>query len=243
MQVTARNLETARIVISSDQEMIRSALRGLLESQGVAVVAECANRPEALSATLLAKPHLILLDFDLCTRCTGVSERIGALLHAACGTPVLILTARDDCQAALAALEHGAVGFVMKSRSPETLHRAIRAGIAGETWLERSTMAAVFRSASPSAPGGGNGNGNHNSSASDHGSEPQLTRREREIVELVLLGMQNKAIAERLFISSTTVRHHLTTIFDKLEVSNRLELMRKLFDGTSFLQPDVLAAH
>ena len=147
MQVTARNLETARIVISSDQEMIRSALRGLLESQGVAVVAECANRPEALSATLLAKPHLILLDFDLCTRCTGVSERIGALLHAACGTPVLILTARDDCQAALAALEHGAVGFVMKSRSPETLHRAIRAGIAGETWLERSTMAAVFRSA------------------------------------------------------------------------------------------------
>jgi len=55
--------------------------------------------------------------------------------------------------------------------------------------------------------------------------------------------MQNKAIAERLFISSTTVRHHLTTIFDKLEVSNRLELMRKLFDGSSFLQPDVLAAH
>ncbi len=241
MQVTARNLETARIVISSDQEMIRSALRGLLESQGVAVVAECDNRPEALSATLLVKPHLILLDFDLCTRCSGVPERIGALLHAAGGTPVLILTARDDCHAALAALEHGAVGFVMKSRSPETLHRAIRAGIAGETWLERSTMAAVFRSASPAAPG--DGNGNQDGSASDHGSEPQLTRREREIVELVLLGMQNKAIAERLFISATTVRHHLTTIFDKLEVSNRLELMRKLFDETSFLQPDALAAH
>jgi len=64
-----------------------------------------------------------------------------------------------------------------------------------------------------------------------------LTRREREIVDLVVLGMQNRAIAERLFIAQTTVRHHLTSIFDKLGVNNRFELIRRVFSTSSELQP------
>lgn len=205
----------ARIAISGDQPIIRAGIRRLVESRvGITVVRECDNCPEALTEALRAEPDLILLDLDLNTRCSGVLERIGALLHAANDTPVLILTASDECRAVQFALEHGAVGFVMKDRPPDVLYRAISACLAGETWIERATMAALFRLSAADAPPRGNG------------SEPQLTRRESEIVGLLVLGLQNRVIAERLFISETTVRHHLTSIFGKLDVSNRLELMR-----------------
>ena len=206
----------ARIVISGDQPVIRAAICRLVESApGLAVVHECGNSPEALSQALAARPDLILMDLDLNARRSGALKRIGALLQAIAGTPVLILTATDDSQATQFALHNGAIGFVLKHRSPEALQSAIRAALAGEMWLEQSTMAALFR-AEPAS------NGNHGS---------KLTPREREIIELVVLGLQNKVIANRLCISSTTVRHHLTSIFEKLDVSNRLELMRCMFEG------------
>jgi DNA-binding NarL/FixJ family response regulator len=174
---------------------------------------------------LLAKPHLILLDLDLNPRCNGILERIGALLHAASGTPVLMLTAADECRAVQYALENGAIGFVLKDRTPETLLRAIRAGLAGEMWVEQSTMAAVFRASVAKA---------------DPSFDPRsLTPREREVMAMIALGLQNKAIARRLCISETTVRHHLTSIFDKLDVSNRLELMHHIFNG---MTEDVMTA-
>lgn len=208
--------EPSRIVISGDQAVIRAAICRLVEIEaGFTVVRDCDNSPEALAEALAARPDLILMDLDLNTRCSGALERIGALLRATAGTPVLILTATDDCHATQFALHHGAIGFVLKHSSPDTLGRAIRAGLAGEMWLEQSTMAALFR-AEPALKG-------------NHGS--RLTPREREIIELVVLGLQNKVIAKRLSISGTTVRHHLTSIFEKLDVSNRMELMRCMFDG------------
>ena len=208
--------EPARIAVSGDQAVMRAAICRLVEIDlGLAVVHDCDNSPEALAEAMAARPDLLLMDLDLNTRCSGALERIGELLRATSGTPVLILTATDDYQATEFALHHGAIGFVLKHRSPDTLGRAIRAGLAGEIWLEQSTMAALFR-AEP-AP-----NGNHVS---------RLTPREREIIELVVLGLQNKVIAKRLCISSTTVRHHLTSIFEKLDVSNRMELMRCMFEG------------
>jgi DNA-binding NarL/FixJ family response regulator len=221
--------KTARIIVAGNHGVIRAALRRLVEcEEGMTVVRECESRPGALAESLRAQADLILLDLDLSARCAGVLEQVGALLRAANGTPVLILTASDECHAVQFALQHGAVGFVMKDRSPEVLRRAIGACLAGETWIERSTMAGMFRSSAAAS---------ENTSA----IKP-LTSRERQIIELVALGLHNKAIADRLTICETTVRHHLTSIFDKLDVSNRLELMRKVFDGTSFLQPAVLAA-
>lgn len=213
----------ARVVICGDYGIIRAALQSLLESdRGLVVVRQCEAKPDVLAAALRADPDLVLLDLDLCARCFGIRERIEALLEAANGIPVLILTAREDCQAAQTALERGAAGLVMKSRPPEVLHAAVRAAIAGQAWMERSAMAAVLRSVS--APEAGN-------------DVLALTRREREIVDLVVLGMQNRAIAERLFIAQTTVRHHLTSVFDKLGVTNRFELIRKVFSTSSELQP------
>ena len=210
---------TPRIVISGDFAVIRAGLRRLVESdKGISVVLECESRPEALANALLARPHLILLDLDLNSRCNGILERIEALLHAANRTPVLILTAADECKAVQYALENGAIGFVLKDRSPETLLRAIHAGLDGEMWVEQSTMAALFRASSVAK-------------AESSFDPVSLTPREREVMAMIALGLQNKAIARRLCISETTVRHHLTSIFDKLEVSNRLELMHHIFNG------------
>lgn len=203
----------ARIVVSGNQSMMRVALRRLVESEtGMPVVDECEATPESLVEALRDEPDLILLDLDLSTRCEGVLARVAALLEAAGRTPVLILTANNDCNVVQFAIERGAIGFVLKDRSPDVLHRAIRAGVAGETWFERSTMAAVFR-----APENG---------------EKQLTAREREIIALVALGLHNKEIGQRLGISAVTVRHHLTSIFSKLDVSSRLELMRRMYYAT-----------
>ena len=214
---------TARIVVSGDHWLMRAAVRRLVEcEEGLTVVRECDNRPESLAEAQRESPDLILLDIDLSTRCNGVLERVGALLSAAGTIPVLILTAADECNVVQFALEHGAIGFVTKDRSPEVLHRAIRAGLAGEAWLERSTMATVFRAAAE---------------GEDDSAVRQFTAREREIIALVTLGLHNKAIAERLCISHTTVRHHLTSIFLKFDVANRLELMRLMFAGDASLQP------
>lgn len=207
--------EPARIVISGDQAVIRAAICRLVESEaGLAAVHDCDNTAESLAEALAARPDLILMDLDLNTRRSGALERIAKLLRATAGTPVLILTATDDWQATRYALHHGAIGFVLKDRPPDVLQRAIRAGLAGEMWLEQSTMAALFRAA-PASKGRGS----------------RLTPREHEIIDLVVLGLQNKVIAKRLSISSTTVRHHLTSIFEKLAVSNRMELMRHMLEG------------
>jgi DNA-binding NarL/FixJ family response regulator len=208
----------ARIIISGDFVMMRAAIRALVESDdAITVVGECESRPEAWAEALRAKPDLILLDLDLTTHCDEVMERVGALLRAANDTPVLILTATDECHVVQFALENGAIGVVLKDRSPEHLRRAIRAGLAGEMCVEFSTMAAVLQARSEPKP--------------ETRLDPKsLTPREREVISMLSLGLKNRGIADRLFISETTVRHHLTSIFDKLAVSSRLELMRQIFD-------------
>lgn len=206
----------ARILICGDQPVIRTALRRLLESEpGMTVIGDCSNECCCISEEAGARPDLVLLDFDLDARCNGASEHLGEVLRAAQGAPILILTANDSCASLQCALEHGVSGFVRKDRPASVLIRAIRAVAAGEIWLERSTMAGIF-SAGPLPP-------------KAEVEKDKLTPREWEIVALLRLGLQNKRIAERLFIAETTVRHHLTSIFDKLGVANRCELISYVF--------------
>jgi len=107
--------------------------------------------------------------------------------------------------------------LVLKERSTEILLKAIEKVHAGEVWLERSMIAAVLSEMTrknerkPTNPEAAN--------------IATLTPREREVITLIGEGLRNKQIAQRLFISETTVRHHLTSIFSKLHVSERLELV------------------
>jgi DNA-binding NarL/FixJ family response regulator len=139
------------------------------------------------------------------------AEAIAALFAQVRPRPVLVLTAHDDQLWLSTILGQGALGIVLKHRSADVLLRGIRAVLAGEAWIEPSMLSLMFGAAKPPR---------------DAQLLDTLTPREREVVALVSLGLKNKTIAERLFISETTVRHHLTSIFSKLSVTSRLELMR-----------------
>lgn len=210
-----------RILVAGDQPLIRAALRALLSSFGLNVIGDCASDPAAVEAAVRIRPDVVVIDFDLDGRCAASPKQLVQILRATQGCPVLIVTSAQSAKALTCALQHGVLGVVMKTRSAEVLVRAVRAIAAGQAWLERSSMVNVFQSGA---------------TPSDIECElpvmrDKLTRREAEIVELVSLGLQNKKIAERLFISETTVRHHLTSVYEKLSVTNRLELMRYTYSA------------
>ncbi len=204
----------SRVLICGDEPLMRTALGLLISSAGWTVAGECLNQPEALRG-LVRGVDLVVTDLDLHTGRLARMEKLEQLLAAANACPVLIVTRHGPPDGIGAAMSKGAAGVVLKSRPADVFLRAIRAVLAGGAWLERSTIASVFHPAAvhDDALVGG-----------------RLTRRELQIVELVTQGLQNKKIAERLSITDTTVRHHLTSIFEKLSVTNRLELMRYAYD-------------
>ncbi|HEY0142188.1 MAG TPA: response regulator transcription factor [Thermoanaerobaculia bacterium] len=201
-------LPAVRVLVTGEYFLIRTALARLIAGErGMELAAECANRIECVTEAMREAPDAMVIDIDHC-------ESLALVRHVR-PVPVLVLTAHEDSPALAVALGQGALGVVLKSRPAEVLMRAIRAVAAGEAWIEPSVLArmagVVPRPASPEAS--------------------RLTRRECEIVELVGLGLKNKIIAQRLFITETTVRHHLTSIFSKLSVTSRLELMRYTYRG------------
>lgn len=202
-----------RVLITGDYPLVRTALKALLSSVGgIAVAGECANQALAISSAVDAfQPSVIVMDCDLDGSLS--LETLAGLLRGAKNRAVLIVTAREDRRAITCALQNGVLGVVSKERSPDVLMRAIRTVAAGETWLERSIVMSMVQGEKTDVE------------CVMPVVYEKLTRREMEIVELASLGLQNKKIAERLFISETTVRHHLTSIYGKLDVSNRLELM------------------
>ena len=143
---------------------------------------------------------------------------------------VIVLTGSEDKNEFVRAMKLGCCGIVLKQTAPELIVRSIRKVNSGEIWLDSHTTAAVMcQSASPSdmpAVGG----------ASKGRERSPLSKREREIVGLVAQGYKNRELAERLFISEQTVKNHLHNIFDKVGVSDRLELA--LFKVASWAKPD-----
>ena len=204
-----------RILLVDDHAVIRMGLRLLIESRpGLTVVGEAADSAGALEITARERPDIILLDLDL------GAERGLDLLPALMTTPtnarVLILTGVREVEEHRQAIRHGAMGLVLKEQAPEVLLKAIEKVHAGEVWLDRVMLASVlsemvFGRARPTNP-----------AAIRIAS---LTERERQVIALVGEGLKNKQIGSRLSITETTVGHHLTSIFDKLGVESRLEMV------------------
>jgi DNA-binding NarL/FixJ family response regulator len=140
-----------------------------------------------------------------------------AMQHAGHPTKVVVLTASEDKNEWVQAMKMGCSGIVVKQTQPDLIVKSIRKVQSGEIWLDSLTTAAVMRQfASPSEQSAAGGKGGRERSP--------LSAREREIVALVAQGFKNKEMAEKMFISEQTVKNHLHNIFDKLGVSDRLEL-------------------
>jgi two-component system, NarL family, nitrate/nitrite response regulator NarL len=206
-----------RVLLVDPQTIVRAGLRLLIESwPGLKVIGEAGTPVEAHVIATREKPQIILLDLDL-GRAGSALDCIPDLQMASGGGRIIVLTAVHDSDAHHRAILLGAMGLVLKEEAPEDLRRAILKVHSGEIWLNRKLATGIV--AKMSQP--------NLWDKKNHASPgiTLLTAREREVFNLVSAGLKNKDIANRLFISETTVRHHLTTIFSKLEVTSRFELI------------------
>jgi two-component system, NarL family, nitrate/nitrite response regulator NarL len=206
---------SVRVLIVDDHGIMRAGLRMLLESHpGFAVVGEASTCADALALATGTQPDVIVLDLDLGGE--NAVESIPTLLRIVPETRILVLTGVRDPEVHRQAIRHGALGLVFKEKAVETLLQAITKVRAGEVWLEPTMIARVLGDLTRPQPA---------PQASEEAIKiARLTEREREVITLVGEGLRNRHIAERLYISEATVRHHLTAIFAKLDVSDRFEL-------------------
>jgi DNA-binding NarL/FixJ family response regulator len=183
------------------------------------VVAQAQDGRQVLDVLQQYAPDILLLDLKM-PGLDGLAtlQRLQAVKNK---TRVIVLTASDDKNEFVQAMKLGTSGIVLKQTATELLIKSIRKVHAGEIWLDSHTTAAVIRQfvAADEAP-----QPTASQSPTRERERSPLSQREREIVALVAQGFKNKEMAEKMFISEQTVKNHLHNIFDKLGVSDRLEL-------------------
>jgi DNA-binding NarL/FixJ family response regulator len=208
---------TVRIVIADDHPIVRDGLKKLLQlEEDFEVVGEAADGREVLDKVQELDPDVLLLDLRM-PNLDGLAA-LQALQQSNKRTRVIVLTASEDKNEFVQAMKLGCSGIVLKQTAPDLIVKSIRKVHSGEIWLDSHTTAAVMRQFSTGLEGAGGPGGGKGRERSP------LSAREREIVALVAQGYKNKEMAERMFISEQTVKNHLHNIFDKLGVSDRLEL-------------------
>lgn len=227
------NQRPVRVVLIQDQECVRFGLRLLIESKPeVEVVGEASNYSQALGA-IERQPDVILLDHEHGGDCS--IDTIPSLLSAAKGARILVFTGEWNPEAHYRAFGLGAMGLVFKTDSPEVLIKAIEKVHMGEAWIESVTMARLLREMWQGKVRSGENSQSHPGKR----NLTRLTEREREVVSLIGERLQNKQIADRLFVCEATVRHHLTSIYDKLNVKNRFELALYAYQHGLAKQPSL----
>jgi DNA-binding NarL/FixJ family response regulator len=220
---TMKNQDSSPIgvFIVSDSHIMRSGLQRILESQaGIRVLGDFGFEKAAVAETLLGQPPELVL-FDLDPRGNDVLGIIGALQKTFKDSAVLVLSDLADHELTRKALALGAAGVVLKIQPPAVLVAAIQDLCPRYRYesIPKSrpaeTKQRTPRTVLKACP----------ADTEEMGKTGSLTAREREIIRLIGLGLRNKDIANRLSISDITVRHHLTSIFCKLEVEDRQKLL------------------
>jgi DNA-binding NarL/FixJ family response regulator len=208
---------TLRIVIADDHPVVRGGLRALIETiDGLEVVGEAADGVAAVREVQLTSPDVVLMD----VRMPGLDgvEATRRIRTVAPDTGVLMLTMYDDDATVFTAMQAGARGYLLKGAEQEEIVGAIRAVVAGQVIFGPGIAGKVlgYFAASP---------------ARVPDAFPQLTEREREILDLLAAGHRTAAIAKRLYLSPKTVSNHLTSVFTKLEVADRAEAIIRAREG------------
>jgi DNA-binding NarL/FixJ family response regulator len=204
---------TAQIVtvfLADSQVLFRQALGRLLMTQpGIRVVGESGDGEDVIRRVQRLRPAVLLLAYDL----PGLDglETLTQLIKLEQPPHVIMIASRANDGDTMEALQRGARGVVAKDSPSELLFKSVRMVAAGQYWTGRDSIAGLIRRI-------------RNRGEDQPPDAFGLTRRELELIEAVAAGCANNDIAEQLKISPKTVKHHLTRIFAKLRVSNRLEL-------------------
>ena len=201
---------TIRVLIADDHRMFREALRQLIDGKsGIEVVGEASDGAEAVKLAVETGAQILLLDLSM-PGTTGL-EALKQLSEEGAAVRTILLTGTADRGEVVQAIRLGARGVVVKDASPEVLIKGIKEVAAGRYWIGHERMADLLDSVS---------------AAQKPAVRPAdtLTQRELLIVASVVEGATNKQIAEQHRMSEQTVKNHLSSVYDKLGVSNRLEL-------------------
>ncbi|MEW9532889.1 response regulator [Microbispora sp. NPDC049125] len=200
-----------RVVVVDDHPMMREGMRALVASlPDIEIVGEAGDGEAARREAQLAHPDVIVMDLHM----PGVNgvEATRSILRAAPATRILVLTMFEDDESVFAAMRAGACGYLVKGAQQDEIVRAIRSVAAGHAIFGPTVARRIIgffaggdRSTSASAP------------------FPELTGREREVLDLIAGGHSNAVIGRRLVISPKTVSNHISAIFAKLQVADRAE--------------------
>jgi DNA-binding NarL/FixJ family response regulator len=209
--------KTIRVLLVDDHQTMLWGLVRLIESEKprMEVVGTAQTGPQALEKIAQLNPDVVLLDLDL-----GSSSALDLLpaLQSYPQSRILIFTGERDQEKLDTAVFKGARGVLRKDASAEHVLKAIEKTAEGEIWLDRGTLGRVFSEFMAPKP----------APKIDPEAEKKasLTARERKIIQVIVKGngALNKTLADRLFISDHTLRNHLTSIYQKLGLNNRLEL-------------------
>ena len=205
-------IEDLRVVLVDDHPMFRQGLRTLLEDLGVTVLAEAPDGESGVAAVVEHRPDVVFMDLQM----PGVSgvEATKRLTDLQPDVKVLVLTMVEDDQAVFAAIQAGALGYLLKGAGQEEIARALASVAAGQG-VYGAEIARRLRSF---FAGGGGGAAQ---------PFPSLSEREREVLGLIAEGASNTDIARRLFLSDKTVRNYVSSIFAKIDVAGRPEAIVK----------------
>ena len=209
-------MEALRIIVADDHPLFRGGLRAVLDStEGLEVVAEAVNGTEAAALTSELQPDVVVMDLQMpgLNGIEATREIVAESPHVA----VLVLTMFEDEDSVFSAMRAGARGYVLKGSSQEEIVRAIQAVGSGEAIFGPAIAGRLLEFFAAPAPGAY--------------PFPELTEREREVLELIAQGRSNLEIAQRFVLSPKTVRNHVSNIFTKLQVADRAHAIVRARDA------------
>lgn len=200
------------VVIVDDHSLVREGLRSMLmQFSDIDVVGEAGTIDEAVAVVTTVEPDLVLLDLRLGEEeGVDVARQLRALKSE---VTILMLSVHDTSRHLRDALAAGADGYLLKSIASADLAAGIRAAVAGETVIGQEFVPKLLEDAQRGVPMG----------------QPDVTKREQEVLELVADGMGNREIGEQLQISARTAQKHLENLFKKFQVHDRTELVAHAF--------------
>jgi DNA-binding NarL/FixJ family response regulator len=201
-----------RLVVVDDHAVLREGLAAILDAEDdIEVVGQGGSAEDALRLVQNHRPDIILLDIDMPGGGLEASRRISNEFPE---TRIVILTASQDDDHLMSALSSGARAYVLKGVGARDLLRIVRAVASGESYVPPALAAGLLM-------GMQGGKVALGKSTADPLAE--LTHRERDILDHLAVGLSNKEIGQKLFLSEKTVKHHITNILQKLQVRNRVE--------------------
>lgn len=200
--------EPIRILIADDHTLFRDGLRALFSSLAdTEVIGEAADGPTAVSMVEELQPDIVLMDIQMpgFNGIEATRQIVGASPHVG----IIVVTMFEDDDSVFAAMRAGARGYVLKGAGQEEMLRTIRSVARGEALFGpaiAARLATFFNAPQPA-----------------NAAFPELTAREIDVLNLLAQGKNNQEIADQLVISSKTVRNHLSNIFSKLQVADRVQ--------------------